>query len=174
MFWTTLLALLFSLSEDILLLFAEKSQLFFTGGLMMFLLAHLMYILIFFKKQHKQHKQQKGVLFFLLSTLYGGVLFGVLYSGLGDMMIPVIVYMIVILIMANTSYRRGGCVSRISFKLVFKGALLFMLSDSLLVYTLFYKTLFLDNVWIMSTYAIVQLLIALGILKQEKQLEITG
>ncbi|MEW7277829.1 lysoplasmalogenase [Aquimarina sp. 2201CG1-2-11] len=170
-FWITTLALLFSLFGDILLLFVEKSQVFFIRGLVMFLLAHLMYILVFLKKQNKQ---KKGVLFFLLSSLYGGILFGVLYLGLGDMMIPVIIYMIVILIMANTAYLRDGCVPKISFKLVFIGALLFMISDSLLAYSLFYSTLFLENVWIMSTYAFAQLLIVLGILKQENQTRIIG
>lgn len=162
-----ILALLFSLVGDILLLFVKQSQLFFIAGLVMFLLAHVMYILVFLKKYNK-HKKNK--VFLILTIAYSVGLFYLLYPGLGDMLIPVIVYMIVILLMSNASYLREKRVSQKSFLMVFIGSLFFMISDSILAFTMFYQPLSMSNVWIMTTYAIAQLLIVCGILRQKNQI----
>ena len=55
-----------------------------------------------------------------------------------------------------------------TYKLVFIGALLFLISDSLLSLNLFYKPILLANVSIMLTYGFAQFLIVLGILKLGK------
>ncbi|WP_438425788.1 lysoplasmalogenase [Aquimarina macrocephali] len=162
-----ILALLFSLAGDILLLFVVQSQLFFIAGLVMFLLAHIMYILVFLKK-HNKHKKNK--IFLILTVAYGAGLFYLLYSGLGDMLIPVIVYMIVILLMSNASYLREKRVSQMSFLMVFIGSLFFMISDSILAFTMFYQSLPMSNIWIMTTYAAAQLLIVCGVLRQKNQI----
>ncbi len=164
------LALVFSLSGDILLLFTHISQLFFMMGLIMFLLAHIMYIIIFLKNRGNQNKNR---LFLVLTIVYGITLFYVLYPSLGEMLIPVAIYMVVILVMSNASYLRSKHVSRTSYVLVFVGALFFMLSDSLLSIDLFYAALPYGNVWIMSTYATAQFLIVYGIIRQ-KELQKSG
>lgn len=46
----TLFALIFSVIGDMFLMFTDKSPHFFTSGLAAFLLAHIMYILVFLKK----------------------------------------------------------------------------------------------------------------------------
>ncbi|WP_108867440.1 lysoplasmalogenase [Aquimarina aquimarini] len=158
--------LLFSLIGDVLLLFAVRAQLFFMMGLFAFLIAHIMYILIFLEKRNKQ---QKNTIFLMFTILYGIALFCLLYRGLGKLLIPVIIYMIVILLMSNASYLRKNSVSQVSYNQVFYGALFFMLSDSVLAYTEFCKPLFVQNIWIMISYAIAQLLIVKGILNQGKQ-----
>ncbi|MBL0682248.1 lysoplasmalogenase [Aquimarina mytili] len=166
-FRITMLALIFSLFGDIFLLFTQTSQLFFITGLVMFLFAHIMYIVIFFKQRENQRKNR---LFSMFTIGYGVILFYVLYPGLEKMLIPVILYMIVILLMSNASFIRSELVSKKSYILVLAGSLFFMLSDSLLAIDMFYTPLPLGNIWIMLTYASAQFLIVYGIMNQKELL----
>lgn len=161
----TLLALVFSLLGDILLMFVEQSPHFFTIGLVAFLTAHIMYILAFLKHRNKQ-KPIIGFIVFLL--IYASGLFYLLKDGLGDMLIPVIVYMIVILSMATSAFLRKGMVNNLSYNLVFSGAIFFMISDSILALNKFYEPLPFSNISIMLTYALAQFLIVIGILKLKR------
>ncbi|GAB4162688.1 MAG: lysoplasmalogenase [Winogradskyella sp.] len=161
----TLLALGFSVLGDILLMFVDQSPHFFTMGLVAFLLAHIMYILVFLKHRNKQ---KPVVGFVVLILTYASGLFYVLKDGLGHMLIPVIVYMIVILSMATSAFIRKGTVNRNSYHMVFIGAIFFMISDSLLALNKFYQPIPLSNISIMLTYALAQFLIILGILKLKK------
>lgn len=158
----TLLALGFSVLGDILLMFVDQSPHFFTVGLVAFLLAHIMYILVFLKHRNKQ-KPVFG--FVILLLVYASGLFYLLKDGLGEMLIPVIVYMIVILSMATTAFMRKGIVKHMSYNLVFIGAIFFMISDSILALNKFYQPIPFSNISIMLTYALAQFLIVLGILK---------
>ena len=156
-------ALIFSLLGDILLMFTDTNSLFFIGGLLAFLTTHVMYILVFLKKRNVTKK----VLQFMLPLLvYAIGLFYFLKNGLGDLFIPVIIYMFVILIMVTTAFLREGSVSKNSYILVFLGAVFFITSDSLLALNKFYSPLPLSGIWIMTTYSIAQLLIVLGLKKQ--------
>ncbi len=158
----TLLALVFSLLGDVLLLFVDQSEHFFTFGLVAFLTAHVMYILLFLK-----HRHTKNSLFGFIALLliYGASLFYFLKDGLGVMLIPVAVYMIAILSMATTAYLRKNKVNMRSYRLVFLGALCFMVSDSILALNKFYQPIPWSNISIMVTYALAQYLIIIGILK---------
>ncbi|WP_452598574.1 lysoplasmalogenase [Pontimicrobium sp. MEBiC01747] len=158
------LALLFSLIGDILLLFVYKSEYFFIAGLIAFLTAHIMYCLVFLKQRNPAIKPY-GFVIILLAYALG--LFSILKSGLGDLLIPVIVYMCIILLMAVSAFLRRSKVNTPSFNLVFIGALAFMLSDSLLAVNKFYEPLALADFSIMFTYALAQLLIVFGLLKQQ-------
>ncbi|MFC0605519.1 lysoplasmalogenase [Winogradskyella pulchriflava] len=158
----TLLALLFSLLGDVLLMFVDTSEHFFTFGLVAFLTAHIMYVLVFLKHRNKE-KSPFGFIAILL--IYAACLFNFLKDGLGDMLIPVIVYMIIILTMATTAFLRKNRVNILSYGLVFLGALSFMISDSILALNKFYQPIPLSNISIMLTYALAQFLIILGILK---------
>ncbi len=160
-------ALLFSLLGDVFLLFDQISEFFFITGLVMFLFAHIMYIVVFLRYQKSKSKNR---LFLIFTTGYGAGLFYVLYPGLGQMLIPVVIYMIVILLMSNTSYRRSKRKAAKSYILVFVGSLFFMLSDSLLAINMFYVQLPLSTIWIMVTYAIAQFLIVYGIINQKESL----
>jgi uncharacterized membrane protein YhhN len=158
----TLLALVFSLLGDVLLLFVEKSEHFFTLGLVAFLTAHIMYVLVFLKHRNKE-KSSFG--FIALSLIYAACLFNFLKDGLGDMLIPVVVYMMIILAMATSAYLRKDKVNILSYGLVFFGALCFMISDSILAINKFYQPIQWSNISIMVTYALAQYLIVIGILK---------
>lgn len=161
----TLLALGFSVLGDILLMFVDQSPHFFTVGLVAFLLAHIMYILVFLKHRNKQ----KSILsFVILLLVYASGLFYLLKDGLGEMFVPVIIYMIVILSMATTVFVRKGIVNSNSYNLVFIGAIFFMISDSILALNKFYQPIPFSNISIMLTYALAQYLIVLGILKLKK------
>jgi len=160
----TLLALVLSLIGDILLMFDNGSPNFFIAGLGSFLLAHIMYALVFLKKG----KPNKRIWIFLsVLILYGFGLFYMIKDGLGNMLIPVLLYIMAIFSMATAAFVRKESVLNTSFYLVLIGALLFMLSDSLIAVDKFYKPFQLSNLSIMLTYGIAQLLIVFGILKQQ-------
>ncbi len=158
----TLLALVFSLFGDVLLMFVDKSEHFFTLGLVAFLTAHIMYVLLFLKHRNKERSPYG---FIVLLLIYAASLFYFLKDGLGVMLIPVVVYMLVILSMATSAYLRKNKVNILSYGLVFFGALFFMASDSILALNKFYQAIPWSNISIMVTYAIAQYLIIIGILK---------
>ena len=158
-----ILALVFSVIGDSLLLFVDRSLHYFTTGLVAFLLAHIVYIIVFLKHRNPNRKFL-GFGFGLL--IYALGLFYLLKDGLGSMLLPVLLYMLVILSMVISTYLRKGVVLKTSYILVFIGALFFMLSDSILATNKFYQPLPYSGITIMITYAIAQYLIVLGILKQ--------
>ena len=159
----TFSALGFSLLGDILLMFADVSTNFFIGGLTSFLIAHVFYILVFLKMKNSANTMLP---FIMILLVYACGIFYLLIDGLGDLLIPVIVYMLAILLMGITAYLRRGSVPKQSFILVFLGALFFIISDSLLAINKFHQPLPLSSLSIMITYAIAQLLIVFGIKKQ--------
>ena len=159
----TLGALVFSLLGDISLMFVDKSPHFFTAGLAAFLLAHILYILVFLKDKNTT---KKPWLFSGVLMLYGACLFFLLKDNLGVMLLPVFLYMLVILSMAISAYLRQGSVPKISFIFVLTGAFLFLISDSILAINKFYEPLPSSNISIMFTYAFAQLFIVFGLLKQ--------
>jgi uncharacterized membrane protein YhhN len=158
-----LLALLFSLAGDILLMYDDQDPMFFMFGLVVFLKAHIMYIIVFLKHRNKSRNL---IPFIALLIIYGAGLFYLLKDGLGAMFLLVVVYMIVILTMATTAFLRKGNVPKLNYNLVFLGAILFLVSDSLLSLNMFHKTIPFANIMIMLTYGLAQFFIVLGILKQ--------
>ncbi len=158
----TILALLFSLIGDIALMFDSIDPIYFILGLASFLLAHVMYILTFLK--HRNTKKNP-IGFMTILLLYALALFYLLKNNLGDLLLPVIIYMLVILGMSSTAYLRQNMVNKTSFYWVFVGAILFMVSDSILALNKFYQPLPLSTVSIMLSYALAQFCIISGILK---------
>ncbi|MEP3209763.1 MAG: lysoplasmalogenase [Maribacter sp.] len=158
-------ALFCSLLGDIFLLFENRSSLFFTLGLAAFLVAHLLFTLTFIKKWNKKKPSN----FWLISVVlvaYGALLFYILKDSLGALKVPVAVYILGILAMVISAFRRKGYVPKSSFGLVFIGALFFVLSDSILAINKFMVAIPLSHIFIMGTYATAQYLITKGILKQ--------
>ena len=138
----TLFALVFSVIGDMLLMFTDKSPHYFTSGLVAFLLAHVMYILVFLKNRNAQVRLY-GII--ILLAIYGSILFYFLKDGLSDMLIPVLVYMLVILTMATTAFWRKENVNKQSFYLVFIGALFFIFSDNGLIKIICFSTGYFFN-----------------------------
>lgn len=158
----TILALVFSVFGDTALLFEDIHPTYFIIGLGSFLLAHIMYVLVFLKQRDKN---KKPLLFIVLMLLYAAFLFYMLKDGLGNLLIPVVIYMIVILSMSTAAYLRKKDDNLKSYNWVFIGAVLFMVSDSVLAIDKFYQSFVLSSIAIMITYALAQYCIIIGILK---------
>lgn len=159
---TTVVALVSSLLGDILLMFVAQSAHFFIFGLLAFLFAHIMYILVFLK--HRNENRSVYMILILLIAYASGV-FYLLQSGLGEMLIPVVIYMVVILTMGATAYLRKNKANKISYYFVLAGAIFFIISDSILALNKFYHPIAYANLGIMVSYALAQYLIVFGILK---------
>lgn len=148
-------ALFFSFWGDVLLLFKD---LFFVLGLGSFLLAHIFYIIItkqFIKKITFQKVILASVPFavFLLSFLY------LIINNLGEMKLPVIVYGIVI-----TSFGTVALLNYLQERTtanlwLFLGAIIFIISDSLIAVNRFYEPREIYQICIMLTYIVAQYLI---------------
>ena len=158
-----LLALSFSLIGDVLIIFDDISNNYFLAGLISFLLAHIMYIIVFLEKRNNSIKP---IAYITILLIYAFGLFYLLKDGLEDMLIPVIIYVIAILTMAITASLRKENGSSLSYNLVLVGALLFVISDSFIALNKFYITITNEHLIIMSTYALAQYCIVMGILKQ--------
>lgn len=158
-----LLALFFSLLGDIFLLYDHLSPMYFMLGLIAFLLAHITYALVFLI-QGKSILKKKMPLVAILLLVYGTTLFIILQDNLGTLKIPVIIYILGILAMAITAYSRKDQVGPTSFKLVFIGAVFFILSDSILAINKFLITVPGSHILVMGTYATAQYLIVRGLL----------
>lgn len=148
-----ILGLIFSFLGDFSLLLKHG----FLFGLGSFLLAHIFYIFSFKNKGIK--KVSLGIL--LLIFLYLISLLAYLFPSLNEMKIPVVIYGITISTMLYFSIKTNE-------KLLILGALLFVISDSILSVNLFVsQTLFL-NLLVMITYVLAQVLLVKGILKVSK------
>lgn len=157
------LALLFSVTGDIFLMFTSYEGAFFIAGLLSFLIAHVMYILSF----NKEKGNGKFLTpFSVVILLFALGLFYTLYPNLDSLVIPVLLYTLVISTMAIYAYLRKGAVGYFSFTLVLLGALFFMVSDSLIAINKFYSPIAYPKSSIMITYAIAQYCIVIGYLKK--------
>jgi uncharacterized membrane protein YhhN len=167
-----MLALLFCWLGDVLLIFASTDELFFMGGLAGFLIGHLLYIICYRTFQDPSRSNEllgsQKVRFSFPIILYGTGLVSILYSSLGGLKIPVMIYALAITIMAITALLRYGRTTQKSFVLIFIGAILFLISDSILALNKFKHPFDSASFWIMITYCTAQFLIVQGVLFHEK------
>lgn len=160
-----LIALALSWVGDALLI--GEGQTYFGLGLSAFLLAHVAFIVSFKTARDDVHQiplAQKYMLVTLGILVFGIAVFLKLKGGLGSMLIPVALYILVICVALIYAINRFGMASPNSFVQVFVGCLLFVVSDTLLALDTFHAWTF-DNArfWVMLTYGLAQLFIALGI-----------
>ncbi|MEQ9468693.1 MAG: lysoplasmalogenase [Ekhidna sp.] len=155
------LALVFSWLGDVVLMHQED-QMYFMGGIGLFLAAQITYIVLLRKSCYQAPSVNlKRIIPFLL---YGGLLFYILLPA-GDFTIPIIIYGSVIMIMAIMASKREGHTSQESYKLALLGSILFVLSDSILAFNAFHTAIPYAGVFIMFTYCAAQLLLVKGLLK---------
>ena len=159
--------LLLSLVGDVLLIFQGEGPLFFIGGLISFLMAHILYIFYYFRSSEivAEKKLKNKFVFILLILIYGIIFCLLLNDRLGALKVPVFLYTTVLLSMNIFALNRYGKVNDKSFKLIMIGALCFALSDSLLAINKFLLPIPLAGVWIIATYATAQYLITQGVLR---------
>ncbi len=167
-----LIALAFSWMGDIVLMFAHKGEIYFILGLLLFLVSHIFYIILFYK-QKPARALAKGpgfliaslfILVYLVAMLY------LLFPKLGPLKIPVMVYAITI---STMLYFALSCF--FSWKshgkfFVLIGAISFVCSDSLLAINKFYAPIYHSSFWIMITYLIAQACITFGIIRKHKSI----
>jgi uncharacterized membrane protein YhhN len=161
-----LTALLFSWIGDVLLLFSYKAEIYFILGLASFLLSHLFYCVLFLKQNNIVNKlntfKYTGGCVAIVLYLIG--MFTVLLPVLGDLKIPVIIYAIVISAMLLFAFRGYLIWDKKGTHYVFAGAIIFVISDSILAVNKFYCPIEKSSFFIMITYLVAQYLIATGVL----------
>ena len=151
-----LAGLALSLLGDIALMFPEK---WFTAGLVFFLAAQVSYILAF--KPLPGHPISPAT--FLPFVLFGLLMFFLLAPKLGPMKLPVFIYIAAITLMAGFAAARFIDRGGTKPLLAFVGAVLFLISDSVLAYDRFARKVPGARVIILGTYFPAQLLIALSV-----------
>jgi uncharacterized membrane protein YhhN len=151
-----LAGLALSLLGDIALMFPEK---WFTAGLVAFLAAQVFYILAFKPLPGRPVSPAT----FLPFVLFGLLMFFLLAPKLGPMKIPVFVYIAAITTMAGFAAARFIDRGGTKPLLAFVGAVLFLISDSVLAYDRFARKVPGARVIILGTYFPAQLLIALSV-----------
>ena len=162
-----LTGLFFSWLGDMFLLFEDKNSLFFIFGLVCFLTTHIFYIIYFLKIQSAAVSLLKKLPVLILLVIgYGSTLVWLLFSHLGDLKIPVMVYAAVICTMLLCSLHIFNKVNKPANIWYLSGAALFVASDSLLAINKFYQPFAFAGVFIMLTYCAAQYFIVNGFIKQ--------
>ncbi len=156
-----LIGLVFSWLGDVLLYFE------FVYGLVAFLLAHLAYIWAFSRGCRWSGLLRAGIPYAGAVLFYGLALLVLLYPHLDSKRIPVLLYMVVILTMLITALARKQWVNRTCYWLSVAGALLFVLSDSLLAIRSFICPYPFSGLLIMGMYTLAEFLIVEGGIRQE-------
>jgi uncharacterized membrane protein YhhN len=156
--------LLFSWSGDVLLMFQPKDEIFFLFGLSAFLLAHIFYIIFFHRIRVKENIKGNPWLMVIV-VIYYAALLTLLSPSLGTMKWPVRIYGIVISFMFMLAMHMLYIKKRNTGLLMMLGALLFVISDSMLAIDKFYHSFVMADVLIIVTYALAQLFIVEGAVK---------
>ena len=147
-------ALVFSLGGDVFLMLPVN---YFIPGLGSFLVAHLFYIVLL--RQGQGWFPSRTALLCVLG--FGAVMYGVLWSSLGDPVLKVAVaaYVSVIALMAAQAIGRAVVLGDAAARWVAVGACVFMASDSLIAINKFLTPVPLSPLWILCTYYAAQMLI---------------
>jgi uncharacterized membrane protein YhhN len=154
-------ALFFSWVGDILLMFQSKKEIFFLLGLSAFLMAHVFYIIFFHGIRIREHIKS-NLWLLLVVVIYYAILITILSPHLGDMKSPVRIYGIVISFMFMLAMHMLLIKNKTAGNWMMLGALLFVISDSVLAINKFYHSFEVANIIIMLTYALAQFFISEG------------
>lgn len=160
-------ALLFSWTGDIILMFADKAEMYFVAGMIAFLISNIFYILLF-SRQLKIYLKKSKILFWVGVTvivIYLIVTMLLLLPTLNDLKIPVFVYALTISIMLLFALKGFLNWQKPANSYILIGALFFVFSDTVLAFDKFYTPLQYSSFLIMSTYLTAQYFIVTGIMK---------
>lgn len=152
-----LISLIFSCLGDTFLMFQGKNSQFFLLGLGSFLLAQLAYCLVFSKEGKRNFFKRTPF------VIYSITLFYFLKANIPkDFLLPIIVYTLAITWMGSQAVERQT--NQKSYQFVLIGAILFIISDSLIAINKFAFSIPLSGLWVMATYIAAQYLIVEGVL----------
>lgn len=159
-----LLALAFSLGGDIFLLFEAKDPIFFLLGLASFLIAHIFYI-VFFHLIRIRENIAGNFLLLLVVVVYYTALMTIISPFLENLKLPVRIYGVVISFMLLLALHTGFISNKKASMMIITGAVLFIISDSLLALNKFYAPFDYAGIGVMLTYGLAQLFIVDGAIK---------
>jgi uncharacterized membrane protein YhhN len=152
------LALIAALFGDIFLMFPNET--FFMLGLGAFLIMQIIYSVSFLSFRHSPNTFQKASI--LMVILFSLLFLYMAWPHLADMKVPVALYtfcisiMVIMAVLGNSGYP--------GYSFIFQGALLFMISDSLLAWNKFVSPFSLADPAIMLSYMGAQFLIVSGVI----------
>jgi uncharacterized membrane protein YhhN len=147
-----------SLAGDIFLMLPQDR---FIPGLVSFLLAHLAYVAAFTLAADRPWSGA-SVLPLIPLLAYGFAVFAILRPHLGKLMVPVLAYMVVILLMAWRAIEYARQYPAPGPLTAAFGALLFLISDSILALNRFARPFRSAQALILGSYFAAQWLIALS------------
>lgn len=155
-------ALFFSWLGDVFLMFDVTISSMFMFGLLGFLAAHIFFILFFLRvrRQNQLKKIHWPIIAFVI--IYLIALFLTLEPASGALKFPVLIYAIVLCNMFLSSVHAFELTNNYAGKFCVAGALLFLLSDSMLAVNKFYHAFVIAGFAVMLTYALAQLFIVIG------------
>lgn len=157
-------ALFFSWLGDVLLMFHDDHSLFFLLGLSSFLIAHIFYIIFFHFVRIREMIKSRWYLLMIVA-LYYAIIIAILSPYLGDMKLPVRIYAVVISFMFLLAMHMLFIKNKTTGLWVMAGALLFVISDSLLAFNKFYQPFEMAGLFVMSTYGLAQLFLTEGAIR---------
>jgi uncharacterized membrane protein YhhN len=167
-------ALVFSWLGDVLLLVDKQTKSLFIYGLIAFLIAHLFYIFYFWEiRKANKIERLPNPLIFIAVAAYSLSLFGFVAPHVKSLLIPVGVYAVVISTMLGASLAAFDFGKQNFGKISVAGTLLFIVSDSILAINRFAAPFEYASVFVMATYALAQLLIAEGSLRNLREIDLT-
>jgi uncharacterized membrane protein YhhN len=155
--------LLFSLTGDILLMLPAN---LFLQGLISFLIAHIFYILAFSSGQQFRLKNFSWLPF----LLFGVVIYGFMLPSLGEMTLPVLVYMIIILVMGWRAYEQWSQRKTRDAGWALIGAVLFIISDTALGINRFRLPFEGSTLAVLGTYFPAQWCIAISVVRGDRNI----
>lgn len=153
-------ALLFCAAGDVAL--ALEGEQFFVIGLVFFLVAQV-FLIATFARSLKMRKSRLPIVIALVA--YAAVIAVLLRPYLGEFMIPVFFYIVVITGMGVFAALRAQ-----EGKLVLYGAISFIVSDSLIAIDRFAVTLPAAGYFVMTTYYLALFMIAYGCVRDDRTL----
>lgn len=152
-----LTSLVFSCLGDTFLMFQGINPQFFLLGLGSFLVAQLAYYFIFSKSGKTQYLKRLPI------TIYTMALVAFLWNKIPQsFLLPIFIYAFAIMMMGIGAVQRQT--NQKSYRFVLIGAILFIISDSLIAINKFAFSIPLSGLWIMATYIAAQYLIVEGVL----------
>ncbi|AUC81004.1 lysoplasmalogenase [Lacinutrix sp. Bg11-31] len=138
----------------------------FIISMLFFILAKIMYCFRF--TNNRDFKISRLVPFLAGGFVFMVSVLSLIYKGLGDFFIPVLIYFFVSLLLCIFAYLRKGDVNTKSYNLVLIAMFFLILSEVIMGVKTYYRPLPFQNISVMLFYGIAQFLIVYGILIEVK------
>ncbi|MCP4024291.1 MAG: lysoplasmalogenase [Desulfobacteraceae bacterium] len=159
-YYYLVIGMVLCLGGDVLLIFPDKKA--FRLGLVSFLLGHIFYILAFI---HMSHFRSLPIFISSAAVAFSVGVFIRLRTHLGEMLIPVMGYIIIITVMVlgAGSVFQDTALDKTGRIMVFSGALAFYFSDVFVARQRFVKQIFLNRLAGLPLYYLGQFLLAFSV-----------